>query len=48
MSTIKGRFNSKEMAEIEYAVDEYCNDYERRMDQKIAEVGLKWVTPTDK
>ena len=29
-----GKFNTKEMAEIEYAVMEYCNDYERIMKAK--------------
>ncbi len=29
-----GKFNSKEMAEIEYAIMEYCNDYERIMKGK--------------
>ncbi|MBR6283727.1 MAG: serine/threonine protein kinase [Muribaculaceae bacterium] len=32
--SLNGRFSTKEMAEIEYALNEYCNDYELRMDVK--------------
>ena len=42
--TLSGRFSPKEMAEIEYAVNEYCNDYERRMNNKHEQAMCKGTT----
>ena len=36
LNSISSRFSTKEMAEIEYTINEYCTDYERRMEEKYS------------
>ena len=38
LHSIAGHFTSKEIGEIEYALDEYCDSYERRMNEKLNRV----------
>ncbi len=39
MNNIRNRFSSKELAEIEYALKEHCNNYESQIRKKLDKVG---------
>ena len=39
MNNIRNKFSSKELAEIEYALKEHCNNYESQIRKKLDKVG---------
>ncbi|MBQ6649572.1 MAG: hypothetical protein IJM66_12075, partial [Muribaculaceae bacterium] len=39
MNNIRNKFTSKELAEIEYALKEHCNNYESQIRKKLEKVG---------
>ncbi len=39
MNSIRNRFTSKELTEIEYALKEHCHNYENRIRARLEKVG---------
>ena len=47
MNSIRNRFSSKELAEIEYALKEHCNNYESLIRKKIRKINAYFDNAID-
>ena len=44
MNSIRNKFTSKELAEIEYALKEHCSNYENQMIEKLYKIKNFYLT----